>query len=573
MTETQTTAAGSPGGPAVLHGHGVSPGAVTGPVVRMPDPLPEPPTGPEPADRAAELDRIRPAMEAVAADLWDRAGKAEGDTKAVLEATAMMAGDPGLSELAENAVRDTGMPAPRAVWDAANTFRDLLAAAGGYLGARASDVEDVRNRIVGQLLGVPPPGIPDPGHPFVLVAHDLAPADTATIDPSLVLAFVTAEGGPTSHTAILARSLGIPAVVSCPGILAVADGTVVVLDGATGVVDTAPSEQTVQDARARAERAAARTRTWTGRGATADGQRVKLLANVGDPAGAAAAAAEGAEGIGLFRTEFLFLDRADEPSVEEQADAYAAVFAAFPDQRKVVVRTLDAGADKPLPFLDQGPEANPALGVRGLRIGIQQPPVLERQLTAIAAAAARSSADVWVMAPMVAVANEAEHFAARARDAGLRTTGVMVEIPSAALAARQILAGLDFISIGTNDLCQYTLAADRMSGPLAALNDPWQPALLQLVGHAGAAGEDLRKPVGVCGEAAADPALAPVLVGLGVTSLSMSARSISDVGAVLATVTLDECRSLAEVAVAAPDADSGRSAVRALLPALGDLGL
>jgi phosphotransferase system enzyme I (PtsI) len=556
----------------VLHGHGVSPGSATGPVVRMADPLPEPGTGPEPADRAVDLARIRPAMEAVAADLWARAGAAEGETKAVLEATAMMASDPGLSELAETSVRDQGVPAARAVWDAANTFRDLLADAGGYLGARASDVEDVRNRIVGQLLGVPSPGIPNPGHPFILVAHDLAPADTATIDPALVLAFVTAEGGPTSHTAILARSLGIPAVVSCPGILAVSNGTVVVLDGATGAVDTAPSDEAVQDARARAARAAARDRRWTGRGGTSDGREVKLLANVGDPAGAAAAAADGAEGVGLFRTEFLFLDRADEPSVAEQRDAYSDVFAAFPD-RKVVVRTLDAGADKPLPFLDQGDEANPALGVRGLRIGIKAPEVLDRQLEAIAAAAAQTSSDVWVMAPMVAVVAEAVFFVERARAAGLRTLGVMIEIPSAALTARQLLAAVDFVSIGTNDLCQYTLAADRMSGALAALNDPWQPALLQLVGMVGQSGEALRKPVGVCGEAAADPALAPVLVGLGVTSLSMSARSIADVGAVLASVTFDECRELARRALDAPDAGSARDVVRRGLPVLADLGL
>lgn len=565
----------APGGehPAgVLHGHGVSPGSASGPVVRMADPLPEPASGPEPADRAGELARIRPAMEVVAADLWARAGAADGETKAVLEATAMMASDPGLSELAETSVRDQGVPAPRAVWDAANTFRDLLADAGGYLGARASDVEDVRNRIVGQLLGVPPPGIPSPGHAFVLVAHDLAPADTATIDPTLVLGFVTAEGGPTSHTAILARSLGIPAVVSCPGILDVAEGTVVVLDGATGAVDTAPTEQAVRDALARAERAAARDRRWTGRGGTADGREVTLLANVGDPSGAAAAAADGAEGVGLFRTEFLFLDRTDEPSVTEQRDAYGEVFAAFPG-RKVVVRTLDAGADKPLPFLDQGDEANPALGVRGLRIGLARPEVLDRQLQAIAAAAADTSSDVWVMAPMVAVPSEAAFFVDRARAAGLRTLGVMVEIPAAALAARALLGAVDFVSIGTNDLCQYTLAADRMSGPLAALNDPWQPALLRLVAMVGEEGEVLRKPVGVCGEAAADPALAPVLVGFGVTSLSMSARSIADIGAVLASVTLEQCRELARLALDAPDAASARDAVRRGLPVLGDLGI
>jgi phosphotransferase system enzyme I (PtsI) len=484
-----------------------------------------------------------------------------------------MASDPGLADLAEGAVRDQGVPAPRAVWDAANTFRDLLVDAGGYVGARASDVEDVRNRIVGELLGIPAPGIPDPGHPFILVARDLAPADTATINPERVLGFITAEGGPTSHTAILARALGIPAVVSCPEVLALEEGTVLVLDGATGTVDPAPDEATVRDARDRAARAAARNRHWEGPGATADGRHIKMLANIGDPAGAVAAADAGAEGVGLFRTEFLFLDRGSEPTESEQRDAYAEVFAAFGDGRKIVVRTLDAGADKPLPFLDQGEEANPALGVRGLRIGLAQPEVLDTQLRAIAAAVELTGADVWVMAPMVAVLSEAVAFDQHARAAGIQTTGVMVEIPAAAISAAQLLKAVDFVSIGTNDLAQYTLAADRMSGPLAALNDPWQPALLRLVGMVGAAGQAESKPVGICGEAAADPALAPVLVGLGATSLSMSARSLADVGAVLKSVTMAQCRELASLAVEAEDATSGRDAVRAALPALAELGL
>ncbi len=311
---------------------------------------------------------------------------------------------------------------------------------------------------------------------------------------------MTAEGGPTSHTAILARALGIPAVVSCPEVLAIAEGTVLVLDGATGTIDAAPDEATVTEARDRAARAAARNRRWDGPGATADGHRIKLLANIGDAAGAQAAAAAGAEGVGLFRTEFLFLDRADEPSESEQTESYAAVFGAFGEGTKIVVRTLDAGADKPLPFLDQGEEANPALGVRGLRIGLAQPEVLDKQLRAIAAAARSTKADVWVMAPMVAVLSEAQAFDRHAREAGLRTTGVMIEIPAAALSAREMLGAVDFVSIGTNDLAQYTLAADRMSGPLAALNDPWQPALLRLIGMVrrrrrgrGQAGRHLRR--------------------------------------------------------------------------------
>jgi len=304
---------------------------------------------------------------------------------------------------------------------------------------------------------------------------------------------------------------------------------------------------------------------WSGKGGTADGVRIQLLANVGDPASAQAAAAAGAEGVGLFRTEFLFLDAASEPSIDQQRAAYAEVFAAF-SGRKVVLRTLDAGADKPLAFLDQGVEPNPALGVRGLRIARERPEILDRQLAAVADAARDSGAEVWVMAPMVALPEEAAWFAERVRAHGLPTPGVMVEVPAAALLAREILDPVEFVSIGTNDLAQYTLAADRMAGPLAALNDPWQPALLRLVELTGAAGAATGKPVGVCGEAAADPLLALVLVGLGVTSLSMAARAIPDVGEMLARVSRKECVRLAELAVSAPDAATARSRVADAAP-------
>nr|WP_211177035.1 phosphoenolpyruvate--protein phosphotransferase [Pseudonocardia acidicola] len=556
-----------------MTGIGVCPGIAVGPLVRMAEPVPEPPAGPpEVADRDAERARIRPAMEAVGAELRERAEKADAETKAVLEATSYMAEDPGLLDLAEAGVSDRGLTAARAVYEAANTFRDMLAAAGGYIGARVADVEDVRDRIVAAVLGIPMPGIPDPGHPFILAAHDLAPADTATVDPDKVLGFVTTGGGPTSHTAILARTLGVPAVVACPGALSLAEGTTIVLDGGAGTVDPAPSDAATRDAGKRMAARRGAQHVWRGEGVTADGRRVLLLANVGDPAGARAAADAGAEGVGLFRTEFLFLDAPTEPTVKEQEEAYAEVFGAFP-RSKVVLRTLDAGADKPLAFLDQGEEPNPALGVRGLRVAFDRPDVLDRQLAAAAAAAQRTSAEVWVMAPMVALASEAQWFADRVRSHGLHTAGVMVEVPAAALCARQILEVADFASIGTNDLAQYTLAADRMAGPLAELNDPWQPALLRLVQLTGQAGADAGKPVGVCGEAASDPVLAVVLVGLGVVSLSMSARVISEVGELLKTVTFDDCTRLGELALDAADAQAAKARVRAELPQLADLGL
>jgi phosphotransferase system enzyme I (PtsI) len=301
---------------------------------------------------------------------------------------------------------------------------------------------------------------------------------------------------------------------------------------------------------------------------------VPLLANVGGAKDAQAAAKLGAQGVGLFRTEFCFLERDTEPTVEEQAAAYKGVFDAFPG-KKVVLRTLDAGADKPLPFLTDSTEPNPALGVRGYRTDFTTPGVLDRQLEAIAKAEKESEADVWVMAPMISTAEEAARFATMCAEAGIKTPGVMVEVPSAALTADTILREVAFASLGTNDLTQYAMAADRQLGPLAGLNTPWQPAVLRLVGLTveGSRAEGHNKPVGVCGEAAADPALAVVLTGLGVTTLSMTARSLAAVAAVLKTVTLAEAQEQAKLAQSAPTAVEARAWVREKLPVLEELGL
>ena len=539
----------------LLNGIGVCPGIAVGPLVRMPDPVPEPSAGPsQVADANAERSRISPAMEAVAAELRARAEKAKAETRAVLEATSYMAVDPGMMDLAISGVVERHLSAARAVYEAANTFRDMLAAAGGYIGARVADIEDVRDRIVAAVLGVPMPGIPDPGHPFILVARDLAPADTATVDPEKVLGFVTTEGGPTSHTAILARALGIPAVVAVRGLLAL-DAEALAVDGDAGTVEVAdPSAPVVTATKAQLA-------DWNGTGATSDGHRVKVYGNVGSPADAQAAADAGAEGVGLFRTEFCYLDAADEPSVADQRAAYTAVLSPFRG-KPVIVRTLDAGADKPLAFLSPEAEPNPALGVRGLRVAFDRPEVLDRQLEAIAGAAADSGADVSVMAPMVATVEEAAWFAGRVRAAGIARAGVMIEIPAAALSAREILEAVDFVSVGTNDLAQYTFAADRQLGAVAKLNDPWQPGLLRLLRLIGDAAKATGKPAGVCGEAAADPRLALVLAGLGLTSLSMNAPAIRTVGASLAATTHADCEALAEAALATSDPAAARAATR-----------
>ena len=556
-------------------GVGVSPGRIIGTVRQMPKPISEPPAGEQlPAGVTAEdaTAALKAAAKSVHDELKARSETVTGDGKAVLEATALMATDTMLLKSAAKLI-GRGASGQRAIWEAGASVSEMLHNLGGYMAERATDVLDVRSRIVAELRGVPAPGIPVSATPFILIAEDLAPADTATLDPEKVLALVTAGGGPQSHTAIIARSLGLPAVVAAVGVDELADGTEVYVDGAAGLI-TANPDESQRAAAAHWAATASLLAAFDGTGTTADGHLVPLLANVGGAKDAVAAAGLNAQGVGLFRTEFCFLERDTEPTVEEQAAAYQGVFDAFPG-KKVVLRTLDAGADKPLPFLTDATEPNPALGVRGYRTDFTTPGVLERQLQAIALAEKASEADVWVMAPMISTAEEAARFASLCTAAGIKTPGVMVEVPSAALTAEAILREVGFASLGTNDLTQYAMAADRQLGPLAALNTPWQPAVLRLVGLTveGSRAEGHNKPVGVCGEAAADPALAVVLTGLGVTTLSMTARSIAAVAAVLKTVTLAEARELAKLALSAPSATEARAWVRAKLPVLEDLGL
>ncbi|BDZ40747.1 phosphoenolpyruvate-protein phosphotransferase [Paraoerskovia sediminicola] len=505
----------------------------------------------------------------MAAALDAAAGAATGTTKDVLEATATIAADPSLVSDAERRVLDEHLIPERAVWEAAESVAEQFSALGGYFAERVRDIADVRDRLVAELTGRPAPGVPSNDVPFVLVADDLAPSVTAALDPALVLAIVTEGGGPTSHTAIVANANGIPAVVAASGATdLLTAGATVLVDGAAGTVVRDPSPDEVE----RVRRLAGRRRTFDGTGRTADGTRVQLLANIGDPAGSAPAAAAGAEGVGLFRSEFCFLGRETPPSVDEQVEQYRTVLAQFPG-RKVVVRTLDSGADKPLEFLSSDDEENPALGVRGLRTATRWPDLLEEQLEAIATAAAQEAADVWVMAPMVSTVGEAEWFVSRCAAHGLDRAGVMIEVPSAALLSGPILGRAAFASIGTNDLTQYAMAADRLLGSLAELNDPWQPAVLRLIAETCRGGELQGRPVGVCGEAASQPVLALVLVGLGVSSLSMTARAIPDVAALLERVTVDECRELARYALAAESPGDARAVVRGRLPVLDELGL
>ncbi|MFJ3394362.1 phosphoenolpyruvate--protein phosphotransferase [Leifsonia aquatica] len=544
-----------------LTGAGIGQGVALGRVLRMSDPLPEPAETPSTRTPDEEKARVAEAVATVADDLRSRAAKVTGVAADVLEAQSMMAEDSTLADDVATRI-DGGTTAERAVFEGFAVFRDMLIDLGGYMGERATDLDDVAQRVIAALAGRPAPGVPESDEPYVLVAHDLAPADTALLDLTKVLGLVTREGGPTSHTAILAREKAIVAIVGVAGADSLADGTEVIVDAASGTVTVAPADDQRADAQHRIEERAAALAGGLEPGALADGTPIPLLANLGSADGTQKALDAGAEGVGLFRTEFLFLDQRMAPTVEQQREHYIALLSAFPG-KKVVVRVLDAGADKPLAFLNDAHEDNPALGLRGLRALRANEDLLREQLTALAEADATTEADLWVMAPMVSTVEETRYFVELATGYGLKTVGVMVEVPSAALLADRVLKTAAFASIGTNDLTQYTLAADRLLGSVAGFQDPWHPAVLRLIGEVGAAGAAHGKPVGICGEAAADPLLAVVLVGLGATTLSMSPAALADVRLSLTRYTLDQARALAEVALAADGAAEARDAVRA----------
>ncbi|MBC3185396.1 phosphoenolpyruvate--protein phosphotransferase [Corynebacterium sp. zg-331] len=531
-------------------------------------PRPELPTGgttlPE-GEREAEYERFVEAAETVARRLDERAARAEGVAAEVLGATAGMVRDRGWRKAVRKNVR-SGMDAAVATMEATAKFVAMFNAAGGVMAERTTDLRDIRDRVIAQLRGEEEPGLPAIEGEAILFADDLSPADTAGLDVKHYRGLVTELGGPTSHTAIIARQLNLPCIVAAgAAIRDVTAGERVLIDGSLGLVRTGADPQEAQRMVCESQERAAAIARWTGPAVTKDGYRVQLLANVQDAHAARIAADTQAEGIGLYRTEMSFLSATEEPSVEEQAALYGKVFSAFPES-KVVVRTLDAGSDKPIAYANMSEEENPALGVRGLRIARDNEALLTRQLDAIAQAAEGrgEQAPTWVMAPMVSTAREAEWFASLCKERGL-TPGAMIEVPAAALMADKIMPHLDFVSIGTNDLTQYTMAADRLSSQLAYLTDPWQPAVLRLIQHTCVVGRDTNTAVGVCGEAAADPMLACVLAGLGVHSLSAASTAVAGVGAQLAEVTFEECEVAAAAALASEGAFEAREAVRLVL--------
>jgi phosphoenolpyruvate-protein phosphotransferase len=523
-------------------------------------------------------DQAAAQLEALAARLVElgRPGEAE-----ILEAQALMAVDPAIVDEAVKLVRKGGGPVD-AVLAAAEVSAEILAGLDdALLAARAADVRDVAGRIARALSGA---HVEAPANPSILVADDLPPSLLAETPPGLLLGVALSGGSPTAHIAILARSLGIPAVVAVPGLLEAVRGAVTIaIDGETGeiAVDPATSQlqalADLQAIRGVRDRAAASLR---GRlSATSDGFRVPLLANIRSPEEAVRALEVGAEGAGLFRTEYLFMRRQSPPSEAEQAGEYRSAMEAFGPSRPVVVRLADIGGDKSIPYLGRPEEPNPFLGVRAIRLAHESRDLLVTQLRAIWRAAGQAGVVPHAMAPMVTTIADAE-LLCELRDEAMRAvvtsgvacpermvTGAMIEVPSAAIMAPELARLVDFFSIGTNDLTQYVLAADRGNPSLAGLQDALHPAVLRTIATVVAGADSAGIPVAACGELAGDPAGALVLVGLGVDELSVDAGSMDAVRSALARVTAADMRSLAGRALKAGDAETVRGYANEVLRA------
>ena len=561
-----------------LSGIPASSGAAVGPFFLLNTNIPVPTGQPSHQSFEAEGHALNLAIKNVGLDLEARASRTTGEVQEILLATVEIATDPAIAEEAAGFIA-SGHTASYAMVKATEVFQELLAASGGYLAERVSDVANIRDRVLCEIAGIAYPEIPHFDVPTVLIAQDLSPADTADLETDKILAIVTAGGGPTSHTAIIARSNGIAAVVACPGVVEAAQsnaGSTVAVDATNGQVTFNPDlglksqiASTIEKIKARKSRVIARSVNGY---VTTDGTAVPIYANIGRLEDTVAAVAAGSDGVGLLRTELLYLDRNDAPTLQEQAAIYSALFAPFSGQR-VLIRTLDAGADKPMAFINLDHEPNPALGVRGYRTIFSHEHLLRTQLQAIADAVKATAAEVWVMAPMITLPGEAAAFVSMAREYGLTNAGVMIEVPAAIFHADEITKVCDFVSIGTNDLGQYLHAADRESAPLAGFNDPWQPALLRVVHQIAQAGVNNHTPVGVCGEAASDAALASVLVGLGVSSLSCSVATLTDVAQAITAHSLQQLILAGKSAITANTAQDAKNSARSHLSGLVGLGL
>jgi len=563
--------------PNLLLGVAASPGLGVGKVLRVIHEDIE--VKEDAADRHKERRLLNEALDRAMVQLENLENRlrqdADADKAAIFGAHREILRDPDLLDIASSAI-DKGKSAAFAWRRAYTTYADRLAGSRNELLAqRATDVRDVGQRVLEEVTGQrrEKPEIPEG---TILIAEDLTPSDTASLNRTRVVGFATVAGGASSHVAILARSLDIPAVAGIePRALDLPDGTLVILDGAKGTLRINVTEDDVARIRRHQERLAARRAEELAHAhepaVTSDGHRVEVVANIGGLEDAQEAGNKGAEGVGLLRSEFVFLGRTKAPTEDEQAELYTAIAKALTPGQPLVIRTLDVGGDKPLPYLPIAPEENPFLGERGIRIGLDRPEVLRTQVRAILRAA-DAGARIHVMFPMVATIEDFRQakaiFEEERADLGAASVplGIMVEVPSVAVMAPQFAAEVDFFSVGTNDLTQYTLAMDRGHPRLAPQVDGLNPAVLGLIAQAVKAAHVAGRWVGVCGGMASDPQAVPILVGLGVDELSVSVPAIPAVKAQVRSLSLAHCQELAARALTQDSA----AAVRALVPANDD---
>lgn len=515
-----------------------------------------------------ELNRFHQALEAAVSDIETiktRATKNLGaDSAQVFSAHIVMLQDPELIAAVEKLIRQEHLNAEAALATVAQryeqSFKDLKGNA--YMQERVTDLHDVIKRVTAHLLQVQLPDLALVNHPVIVVTHDLIPSDTVSVNPCYILGFVTDLGGRTSHSSILARSLNIPAVVGTQTATAdMAEGSTVVVNGNQGQVLLDPSEAELTTAReqmqariANQERLAKLQHTVT---TSADGVGVTLAANIGTPQDMPNVLRNGAEAIGLMRTEFLYMDADHLPSEDQQFAAYKEVLAAMAPH-PVVMRTLDIGGDKPLPYLQQKPEANPFMGARAIRRSLTHQEAFRSQLRALLRASAFGN--LRIMFPMIATLDEFRQAKAIYDDERSKLTvkqvpmgtvkvGMMVEVPAAALLADRFAQEVDFMSIGTNDLIGYTMAADRTNQDVGYLYQPYHPAILRLVNRVIAAGHNAGIPVAMCGEMAGDPIAVPLLLGMGLDEFSMGAGSILKTRELIAKLNAKDLQSLVETAL------------------------
>jgi multiphosphoryl transfer protein len=559
-----------------LAGLPASPGIAIGPLARLRPALVaivvHTVDDPEAECRRLE-DAIRCAMEETGALATWAAANAGADEAGIFDAQSLLLDDPEFAGAALRTVRERRVNAEAAWQEAGERLAARLRTLDDpYLAARAADVADVAERVLGRLTGAA--GTTDAlAAPAVVAARDLTPSEVRALDPAMVLGLCLERGSASAHSVILARAMGIPAVVGLGlGLSALPDGVILALDGERGLVwaDPAPDEVRALESRREAWLAARRealaVRHAPAR--TRDGRAIRVVANISGVHEAAEALEYGAEGIGVLRTEFLFLGSQSAPSEDEQAGAYAAI-AAIMRGRPLVVRTLDVGGDKALPYIEIGPEANPFLGWRGIRLTLGRRDLLRTQLRAVLRAAAGCA--VEVLFPMVsspaelleakAVLAEAESELAREGVPYQRVkAGVMIEVPAAAAVADQLARHADFFSIGANDLVQYAMAADRTNARVAAIADPFQPAVLRMIRQAVKAGREAGIGVTLCGELAADTLATALLIGMGLEEFSVSPALIPDLKRAIARTSASEAEAFARRALELESAPAVRSA-------------